>query len=39
MLEEEHRLNSKNSLLSNVDRVCSEYKIPAVSEQELDKGW
>ena len=37
MLEEEHRLNPKNSLISMTDKICDLYKIPRVSETQIHR--
>ena len=37
-LLEERRLLPKNNLLDYADKICEKYKLPAVSEQQLDKG-
>ena len=34
---EEHRISPKNSALSKVDEICERYRLPKVSEVELDK--
>ena len=38
MLLEEHRMNPGNSMISCVDALCKQYKLPRVSEMQLDKG-
>ena len=37
MLWEEHRLLPESSLINTVDKICAQYKIPAVSRMLLDK--
>ena len=38
MLFEERRLTPNNNLLEIADRICEKYKIPPVSENQLDRG-